>query len=111
MYIYIYLHCSFRRMVWLACYITERALQEYSMLQYRPSVIASSAVYLARKNVQRQPWSATLFKYTQYAENTLRPCLQEISSILNAKTSLTAVKKKYSSQKFGGVASMSLEGI
>jgi cyclin B len=100
-----------RRMVWLACYITERALQEYSMLQHRPSVVASSAVYLARKNVQRTPWSPTLYKYTQYAENTLRPCLQEMSSILNAKTSLTAVKKKYSSQKFGGVASMTLEGI
>ena len=98
-------------MVGLACYITERALQEYSMLQYRPSVIASSAVYLARKNVQRTPWSPTLYKYTQYNENTLRPCLQEMSSILNAKTSLTAVKKKYSSQKFGSVASMTLEGI
>ena len=98
-------------MVWLACYITERALQEYSMLQYRPSVIASSAVYLARKNVQRTPWSPTLYKYTQYNENTLRPCLQEMSSILNAKTRLTAEKKKYSSQKFGSVASMTLEGI
>ena len=100
-----------RRMVWLACYITERVLQEYSMLQHLPSTIASCAVYLARKNLQRNPWSPTLFKYTNYSENTLRPCLQEMSSIMHSKTSLTAVKKKYSSQKFGGVATMVIEGI
>jgi hypothetical protein len=34
-----------------------------------------------------------------------------MSNILISKTSLTAVKKKYSSQKFGGVASLVLEGI
>ena len=45
-----------RRTVWLACFITERMLQEYHMLKYVPSTIASSAVYLARKNLQRNPW-------------------------------------------------------
>jgi cyclin B len=100
-----------RRMVWLACFITERVLQEYSMLQFLPSTIASCAVYLARMNLQRNPWSPTLLKYTSYSETALRPCLQEMSTILSSKTSLTAVKKKYSSQKFGGVASMTLAGI
>ncbi len=100
-----------RRMVWLACFITERVLQEYSMLQHLPSTIASCAVYLARKNLQRNPWSPTLCKYTSYTESALRPCLQEMTTILSSKTSLTAVKKKYSSQKFGGVASMPIEGI
>lgn len=100
-----------RRMVWLACFITERVLQEYSMLSFLPSTVASCAVYLARKNLQRNPWSPTLLKYTDYSEIALKPCLQEMSSILASKTSLTAVKKKYSSQKFGGVASMALEGI
>mmetsp|Transcript_30891 Transcript_30891/g.69398 ORF Transcript_30891/g.69398 Transcript_30891/m.69398 type:complete len:335 (-) Transcript_30891:369-1373(-) len=100
-----------RRMVWLACFITERFLQEYSMLQYLPSIVASCAVYLARKNLQRNPWSPTLLKYTSYSESTLRPCLQEMTGILGLKTSLTAVSKKYSSQKFGGVASMSIGGI
>ena len=108
-----------RRMVWLACYITERVLQEYHMLKYLPSTIASSAVYLARKNLQRSPWvrggeegvcvcvwgggrsvqllcftsppphqSPTLHKYTQYTESSLRACLQEMSTILSAKSSL-----------------------
>ena len=100
-----------RKMVWLACYIAERSLQEYSMLKYLPSTIASCAVYLARKNQNRNPWSATLFKYTDYTESALRPCLQDMSTILTAKSNLQAVKKKYGSQKYGGVANMTLEGI
>ena len=95
----------------LACYIAEQCLQEYSMLKYLPSTIASCAVYLARKNQNRNPWSATLFKYTDYTESALRPCLQDMSTILTAKSNLQAVKKKYGSQKYGGVANMTLEGI
>lgn len=100
-----------RRMVWMACYITERVLQEYSMLQYPPSVIASSAVFLARKNLQRNPWSPTLYKYTEYTEDNLYNCLQDMSSILGSKSNLQAVKKKYSSSKFGCIATESIAGI
>jgi len=81
------------------------------MLKYLPSTVASSAIYLARKNLQRSPWSPTLVKYTQNTESSLRACLEDISQILSAKLNLTAVKKKYSSTKFGVVASMTLEGI
>lgn len=100
-----------RRMVWLACFITERVVHDYSMLQFLPSMIASCAVYLSRKNLQRNPWSPTLLKYTSYSESSLRPCLQAMTNILTTKTSLTAVTKKYTSQKFGSVATMSIEGI
>jgi len=100
-----------RKLVWLACYILERTIQEYHMLKYLPSTVASSAIYLARKNLQRSPWSPTLVKYTQNTESSLRACLEDISQILSAKSNLTAVKKKYSSTKFGVVASMKLEGI
>lgn len=78
-----------RRMVWLACYITERVLQEYSMLRYPPSIVASSAVYLARKNLQRSPWSPTLYKYTEYNEASLARCLQDMTEVLHSKTSLS----------------------
>lgn len=100
-----------RKLVWLACFILERTLQEYHMLKYLPSTVASSAIYLARKNLHRSPWSPTLVKYTQNTESSLRACLQEISQILSSKSNLTAVKKKYSSQKFGVVANMALEGV
>jgi len=100
-----------RMMVWLACFITERTLLETSMLQFLPSTVASCAVYLARKNLQRNPWSPTLLKYTDYSEQDLLPCLKEMTDILASKTTLTAAKKKYSNQNFGAVSLMILEGV
>jgi len=99
-----------RRMVWLASYVAERMLQEYGMLKYLPSMIASCAVYVARKNLGRNAWSPTLLHYAHYTEASLRGCLAEMQTILtSSKGSLQAVKKKYSSEKYGQVAQMNLE--
>ena len=100
-----------RTMVWLACFITERTLLETPMLRFLPSTVASCAVYLARKNRQRNPWSPTLLKYTDYSEQDLLPCLKEMTEILASKTTLAAAKKKYSNQKFGAVSLMAIEGV
>lgn len=59
---------------YLAAYITELALPEYSALQWLPSVIAAAAVLLARHlcaiNIpimrSMQPWSLTLQHYSGY---------------------------------------------
>ena len=59
---------------YLAAYITELALPEYSALQWLPSVIAAAAVLLARHlcviNIpimrSLQPWSPTLQHYSGY---------------------------------------------
>mmetsp|Transcript_17541 Transcript_17541/g.22878 ORF Transcript_17541/g.22878 Transcript_17541/m.22878 type:complete len:305 (-) Transcript_17541:465-1379(-) len=94
-----------RRMVWLASYSAERMLQEYDMLQHKPSLIAASAVYIARKNLGRNPWSPTLVHYTQYEARDLRPCLEDMACVLLAsRGNLQAVKKKYSSEKYGNIA-------
>lgn len=97
-----------RRMVWLASYVCERMLQEYHMLKYLPSMIAACAVYVARKNLGRNAWSPTLLHYTQYAEPALKLCLEDMQAVLVSRTSLQAVKKKYSSDKYGAVATMAL---
>ncbi|KAJ8604708.1 hypothetical protein CTAYLR_006544 [Chrysophaeum taylorii] len=97
-----------RRMVWLASFICERMLQEYSMLKYLPSMLAASAVYIARKNLGRNAWSPTLLHYTQYSEPALRMCLEDMEAMLTSRTSLQAVKKKYSSEKYGAVAQINL---
>lgn len=97
-----------RRMVWLASYICERMLQEYTMLKYLPSMVASCAVYIARKNLGRNAWSSTLLHYTQYSEPALRMCLDDMAAIMGARSALNAVKKKYSSEKFGAVAMIDL---
>lgn len=99
-----------RTMVQLACYLAERTLQEYSMCNYLPSIVAASAVLVARKSLRRHPWSPTLVKYTKYDEPELQSCIRNLQKILDAKASgQQAVFRKYSSQKFGAVASLALE--
>lgn len=99
-----------RTMVQLACYLAERSLQEYSMCAYLPSVVAATSVLIARKTLRRHPWSPTLVKYTKYDEPDLEECVAEMKKILTSTTSQQqAVQRKYTSQKFGGVASLTME--
>lgn len=97
-----------RRIVQLSCFVAERMLQEHSMLKYLPSVVACSAIYLARKNLKRNPWSPTLEKYTFYQVNDLMSCLEETCAIMSASSDLKAVKAKFSSKQFGAVAAMEI---
>lgn len=99
------------QLVWLSNFIVERSLQEYSMVQFAPSLVASCAIYLARKNLQRAPWSCTLHKYTGYTEDELYICTFEISRALKSSSAQVAANKKYSSSKFGAVSSIHLEGV
>jgi hypothetical protein len=98
-----------RTMVQLACYLTERTLQEYSMLRFLPSVIAATAVLVSRISLRRHPWSPTLSKYTNYDEHDLADCVEEMRNTMhNSSNQQHAVSNKYSSSKFGGVAKMSI---
>jgi len=98
-----------RTMVQLACYLTERTLQEYPMLQFLPSTIAATAVKVSRKSLNRHPWSPTLMKYTGMDERDLQACSDAMRSAINdASNQQQAVYRKYSSTKFGGVAKTSL---
>ncbi len=98
-----------RTMVQLACYLAERSLQEYSTLRFLPSVIAASAVLVARKSLRRHPWSPTLLQYTGYDEPDLAQCTEDMRAFLtNAASQQQAVQRKYSSPRFGGVATTSL---
>ncbi len=98
-----------RTMVQLSCYLTERSLQEYGMLKFPPSQIAATAVLIARKSLNRHPWSPTLLKYTNYDEVDMAACSDELkSAINNPANQQQAVFRKYSSTKFGAVAKMPL---
>lgn len=67
-----------KKIVQLSCYVAERMLQEVTMLDYLPSVVACCAIYVARKNMGRNSWSPTLEKYTKYHVEDLLPCLTEV---------------------------------
>lgn len=74
-----------KKIVQLSCYVAERMLQEVTMLDFLPSVVACCAIYVARKNMGRNCWSPTLEKYTKYQVQDLMPCLTEVSSRLSSK--------------------------
>jgi G2/mitotic-specific cyclin-B, other len=44
-----------------ACYYSERSLQEYDMLAYRPSMIAASAVYLLYDVGEAKAWVSVIY--------------------------------------------------
>jgi G2/mitotic-specific cyclin-B, other len=100
-----------RRIVQLSCYILDGTLQSYNLLHYLPSQLAAAAVLIARKTVGRNAWSPTLLKYAEYVEEDIIPVARAIlSEKSGASSELRAVNKKYSSQRYGAVATTQLDG-
>lgn len=95
-----------RTMVQLTCFLAERTLQEYSSLRFLPSVVAATTVMLARKSLDRHPWSPTLLQYTGLDESDLAECVQDMQRYFSVSASCEqrAVVRKYSGSKFNGVA-------
>ncbi|XP_010530202.1 PREDICTED: cyclin-A1-1 [Tarenaya hassleriana] len=92
----------------LANYIAELSLLEYSMLSHSPSLIAASAIFLAKYILDptTRPWNSTLKHYTLYEPSELRKCVKGLHGLCcNAHTStLPAVREKYSQHKYKFVA-------
>eukprot|EP01034_Spumella_vulgaris_P032448 gene32448-40047_t len=66
--------------------ICERALQEYTMLRYLPSLVAASAVSMARAIEGSAAWTCTLEHYTRYSQDDLAPCVAELQGCFVAET-------------------------
>ncbi|KAJ4896520.1 Cyclin-A1-1 [Raphanus sativus] len=92
----------------MANYIAELSLLDYTMLSHSPSLIAASAIFLAKYILDptRSPWNSTLQHYTQYGATELRGCLMDLHRLCsNAHVStLPAVRDKYSQHKYKFVA-------
>ncbi|KAL6069598.1 Cyclin-A2 [Balamuthia mandrillaris] len=95
----------------LASYLAELTLLEYSFVKYLPSQIAAAAVFLALRTLNREPWTPTLTFYTQYSINDaeLQQCIQELYNMycaMNENASLQAVREKYSHKRFHRVSTI-----
>jgi len=70
------------------------------MLKYCPSLIASSAMYLARKITQGNDavWTIEIQKSTGYSEQLMRSCAKDMCILLGGieRCTLQAVRKKFS---------------
>ncbi|CAA7058450.1 unnamed protein product [Microthlaspi erraticum] len=95
-------------MEFLANYLTELTLIDYQSLKFLPSVIAASAVFLAKwtLNQSSHPWNPTLEHYTTYKASDLKASVQALQDLqLNTKgCSLNSVRVKYRQAKFKSVA-------
>ncbi|KAL5698507.1 hypothetical protein ACHQM5_029538 [Ranunculus cassubicifolius] len=93
----------------LGNYLAELTLVEYDFLKVLPSLVAASAVFLARWTLDQSshPWNPTLEHYTGYKPAELKctvSALQDLQKNTNG-CPLNAIRDKYKQQKFKGVAS------
>ncbi|KAG6432591.1 hypothetical protein SASPL_104172 [Salvia splendens] len=92
----------------MANYIAELSLLEYSMLNFAPSLIAASSIFLARYILlpAKKPWNATLRHYTLYQPFELRDCVLALHGFCcnSSNSSLPAIREKYSQHKYKFVA-------
>ncbi|WVZ19060.1 hypothetical protein V8G54_006382 [Vigna mungo] len=92
----------------LTNYIAELSLLEYSMLCYAPSLIAASAIFLAKFILfpSTKPWNSTLQHYTLYQASDLCVCVKDLHRLCSnsSNSNLPAIREKYSQHKYKYVA-------
>ncbi|XP_034197241.1 cyclin-A2-4 isoform X2 [Prunus dulcis] len=96
---------------YLANYLAELTLVDYSFLNFLPSVVAASAVFLSKWTLDQSshPWNPILEHYTRYTPLDLKItvlALQDLQLNTNG-CPLSAVRMKYRHQKFKSVAGLS----
>ncbi|DBA05035.1 TPA: hypothetical protein N0F65_000723 [Lagenidium giganteum] len=92
----------------LVMYLCDYALLHYQMLQYRPSKVAASAVYLALLMSEREPWHPTLHHFSRFNPWELRDCVFDLSRlhriehevVTTQRDKAKAVSEKYLTEKF-----------
>ncbi|KAK4747053.1 hypothetical protein SAY87_026090 [Trapa incisa] len=87
---------------YLANYLAELTLLEYNFLKFLPSIIAASAVFLARWTLHPldHPWNPTLEHYTNYKARELKTTVLAMEHLqLNTSAcTLNAIRVKYRQQ-------------
>ncbi|XP_031483450.1 putative cyclin-A3-1 [Nymphaea colorata] len=98
----------------LANYLAELTLLDYDFLKFVPSLVAASALFLAKWTLDQlsHPWNPTLEHYTYYKASDLKDVVFEIHRLqfdvkdVAGNVSLKAIREKYSQQKFKSVAAL-----
>ncbi|KAJ7962930.1 Cyclin [Quillaja saponaria] len=103
--------CSSLELEYLSNYLAELTLVDYGFLKFRPSVIAASAVFLARWTLDQtnHPWNSTLEHYACYKALDLKVTVLALQDLqLNTGgCPLSAIRMKYRQEKFKYVAALS----
>lgn len=90
-------------------YLAELALLEVQMLQYTPSHIAAAAALLSNKLLKLPTWPPCMAQFSKHSEGEIKACARELCGILESidRSSLQAIRKKYSQERFKRVAKLS----
>eukprot|EP00984_Skeletonema_dohrnii_P038108 scaffold40964_cov155-Skeletonema_dohrnii-CCMP3373.AAC.1 len=77
-----------------------------SSFKYTPSQLAAATILIGRVAIGRNNWSPTLVKYAEYSEEDIIPIARDLmEENKKLRFGLTAVKRKYSRDKYLKVAS------
>ncbi|XP_054783221.1 cyclin-A2-4 [Prosopis cineraria] len=103
--------CPSLELEYLANYLAELSLMDFSFLTFLPSLIAASAVFLARWTLDQSyhPWNPTLEHYSRYTASDLKSTIIALQDLqMNTEgCPLSAIRMKYRQDKFKQVAAMS----
>lgn len=99
-----------RILEYMCNYLAELTLVDYSCVRFLPSVVAASAIFVARFTINpgSHPWSKTLQSETCYNLYELKDCILTIHDLqLSRKRSRsTAIRDKYKQDKFKCVSTL-----
>lgn len=94
----------------LGNYLSELTLMEYGFLGFVPSIVAASAVYMAKLTLDPSvhPWNTSLRHYTGYKASELEICVRALYKLQTNSDNCTlpAIRDKYRQQKFKCVATL-----
>jgi hypothetical protein len=90
----------------MVLYLLELGRLPYSPVTKKPSLLAASAVYLARMTLGRHEWTPTLEYYTGYSKSELQETVLAIHAyhLAAEESSLKSVFTKYKTKKYQRVA-------
>ncbi|KAL6533879.1 hypothetical protein OROHE_013712 [Orobanche hederae] len=92
----------------LANYLAELTLMDYSFLKFLPSIIAASALFLAKWTLDQSehPWNPTLEYYTRHRTSELKSAILELHDLqLNTRGyPFRVIREKYKQSKFKSVS-------
>ncbi|CAF2053955.1 unnamed protein product [Brassica oleracea var. botrytis] len=94
----------------LSSYLSELSILDYKAVKFVPSMLAASAVFLARFIIRpkQHPWNQMLEEYTKYKASDLQECVGTIHDLYLSRRggALQAVRDKYKHHKFQCVATL-----
>lgn len=81
-------------------------LQADPYLQFLPSMLAASAIFVARDTLEFEPWTKELETIAMYACKDLQNCVKYLNTIFSNASDMEqqAIQEKYKASKYQHVA-------